>query len=166
MSKFSFRYAGLAALAAACMASASVSAEETPKPADILFERLSLRPSRRVRTSSTSSRRTPSDPKTLGPGFSDNITLTVERAMAARAKKNVRLQIYSGDRARDPQEITDMDGNPLLVVYLDDAVAHFRLLAGGDGAYLKNMFKKSLAQDAKIAPVKIDAKGQSVDGFA
>ncbi|CCB65114.1 MULTISPECIES: hypothetical protein [unclassified Hyphomicrobium] len=164
MSKFSFRYAGLAALAVMCMASASVSAEETPKPADILFERPHIASVAPGTNLVYKFERAPSDPKTLGPGFSDNITLTVE-SDGAPGKKNVRLQIYSGDRARDPQEITDMDGNPLLVVYLDDAVAHFRLLAGGDGAYLKNMFKKSLAQDAKIAPVKIDYKGQSVDGF-
>ena len=56
--------------------------------------------------------------------------------------------MYSGDRAREPQRITDMDGNPMLVVYLDSAVSHFQQLAGGDRAYLKGMFSKYLGNGA------------------
>lgn len=164
MLKFSFRKAGLAAFAVACFGVVNAVAEEAPKPTEILFERPHIASVAPGTNLVYKFERAPSDPKVLGPGFSDDITVTIE-SDGAPGKKNVRLQIYSGDRARDPQEITDMDGNPMLVVYLDDAVAHFRLLAGGDSAYLKGMFKKSLAQDAKIDPVKIEYKGQSVDGY-
>jgi hypothetical protein len=58
-----------------------------------------------------------------------------------------------------------MDGNPMLIVFLDNAVSHFRLLAGGDSAYLKNMFSKNLGDGATIAPVAITYKGQQVDGY-
>lgn len=164
MPKFSFRKIGFAALAVTCLTAAGAVAEDMPKPTDILFERphiASVAPGTNLVYKFV---RAPSDPKTMGEAFSDNITVTVE-SNGAPGKKNVRIQIYSGDRAREPQEVTDMDGNPMLIVYLDDAVSHFRLLAGGDSAYLKSMFKKSLAQDAKIAPVKIDYKGQTVDGY-
>jgi hypothetical protein len=58
-----------------------------------------------------------------------------------------------------------MTGNPLLVVFLDSAVAGFRTVAGGDSAYLKNQFKVGLSKGASIEPVKIDYKGKTVDGY-
>ena len=100
----------------------------------------------------------------LGAGFADDIKVKVE-SDGKPGKKNVLVQIYSGDRAREPQRITDMDGNPLLIVYLDNAVSHFRELAGGDGAYLKGMFSRYLANGATIAPATIVYKGQPVGGF-
>jgi hypothetical protein len=164
MLKFSFRKPAMAVFAATCLSAAGLAAEDVPKPTDLLFDRPHIASVAPGTNLVYKFERKPSDPKLLGEGFSDDITLTI-KSDGAPGKKNVRLQIYSGDRAREPQEITDMDGNPMLIVYLDDAVAHFRLLAGGDPAYLKGMFKKSLVDGAKIVPVKIDYKGQTVDGY-
>lgn len=108
--------------------------------------------------------RKPSNEKILGAGFSDDIRVKIE-SDAAEGKKNVLVQIYSGDRARDPQRITEMDGNPMLVVYLDNAVAHFRELAGGDRAYLKNAFSKEIGVSGKLEAVTITYKGEPVPGF-
>ncbi|MET1047827.1 MAG: hypothetical protein ABWX70_14215, partial [Hyphomicrobium sp.] len=158
-----FRKAGVVAVAAVSLSAASTAAE-TPKPAEILFERPHIAAVAPGTNLVYKFVRTPSDPKVLGEGFTDNITVTIE-SDGAPGKKNLRVQMYSGDRARDAQEITDMDGNPMLVVYLDNAVSHFRMLAGGDAAYLKGMFKRGLADGAQVAPVKIEYKGQSVDGY-
>ncbi len=163
MFKFSFRKAGFIAFAAISLSAASA-AGETPKPTEILFGRphiASVAPGTEL---VYKFERKPSDPKVLGEGFTDDIKVKVE-SDGAPGKKNVLVQIYSGDRAREPQRITDMDGNPMLIVYLDNAVSHFRLLAGGDGAYLKNMFSKYLGESATIAPVTITYKGQQVDGY-
>lgn len=105
----------------------------------------------------------PSNEKLLGKAFSDDIKVKVE-SDGVEGKKNVLVTIYSGERARDPNRITDMDGNPLLIIYLDNAVGHFRQLAGGDRAYLKNQFSKSIGTSPKIAPVKITYKGAEIDG--
>lgn len=107
--------------------------------------------------------RKPSDESRLGAGYADDITVKIE-SDADNNKKNVRLQIYTGNRARDPHRITDMDGNPILIVYLDNAVAHFRQVAGGDRAYLKNMFSSKIASAAEVSPVKIKFNGEIVDG--
>lgn len=164
MLKFSLRALGLAAVTVACLNSAGAMAEDTPKATDILFERPHIASVAAGTSLVYKFERKPSDPRVMGEAFSDDITLTIE-SDGKPGKKNVRLQVYTGERAREPQEITDMDGNPMLIVYLDDAVSHFRLLAGGDPSYLKGMFKKSLAADAEIAPVKIDYRGQPVDGY-
>ncbi len=163
MPKHLFRKTRLLVVAVVSLSAASAAAE-TPKPAEILFERPHIASVAPGTNLVYKFERKPSNPKALGEGFSDHITVTVE-SDGAPGKKNLRIQMYSGDRAREPQEITDMDGNPMLIVYLDNAVSHFRLLAGGDPSYLKGTFRQSLAQDAKIAPVKIDYKGQSVDGY-
>lgn len=163
MLKFSFRIAPMIGIALVC-AGAGGAAGETPKPADILFERphiASIAPGTEL---VYKFERKPSNEKVLGAGFTDDITVKIE-SDGAPGKKNVLVQIYSGDRAREPQRITDMDGNPMLIVYLDSAVAHFRELAGGDSAYLKGTFSKYLGNGAKIDPVTITYKGQTVDGY-
>jgi hypothetical protein len=157
-----FHFAALASLALSVPAAAM--AEDMPKPADILFNRPHIASVAAGTVLDYKFVRKPSNEKALGPGFSDDITVKID-SDAAAGKKNVVVQIYSGDRAREPQRITGMDGNPLLIVYLDGAVSHFRQLAGGDSAYLKGMFSRYLASGATVAPVKILYKGQEVSGY-
>ena len=108
--------------------------------------------------------RLPSDEKLLGPGYTDDMKIKIE-SDGAPGKKNIAIQVFSGERARDPQKITDMDGNPMVVIFLDNSVGHYMQLSGGDRAYLKNKFSKTLGDASKLTAVKIDYKGTMVDGF-
>lgn len=154
-----------AALAALAMLFPSVAgASDTPKPTDILFNRPHISKIAAGTVLDYKFMRKPSNEQVLGAGYTDDITVTIE-SDASEGKKNVLVQMFTGDRARDPQRITGMDGNPMMVVSLDSAVAHFRQLAGGDAAYLKNTFSRYLAAKATIAPVKILYKGEEVDGY-
>lgn len=155
-------FAALAALAVLIPGAAN--AEDVPKPTDILFNRPHIASVAAGTVLDYKFVRKPSNEKMLGAGFTDDITVKIE-SDGAPGKKNVLVQMYTGDRARDPQRITDMDGNPMLVVFLDGAVSHFRQLAGGDSAYLKNTFSKYLGNGATIAAAKILYKGTEVDGY-
>lgn len=104
-----------------------------------------------------------SDEKQLGLGFKDKISLKV--ADQADGKKALDLQIYTGERARDLQKMTDMSINPMFIVTMQQAVSSFRAVGGGDFSYLKNRFTKNLDEKATIEPCKIDYKGQTVDAF-
>lgn len=162
MSKTLRNLAVLATLASVPLATAF--SADAPKAASILFEVphiASVAPGTEL---VYRFERKPSDEKKLGLGFSDDIKVKIE-SDGAPGKKNVLVQIYSGERARDPQRITDMDGNPMVVVYLDNAVAHFQQLAGGDRAYLKNMFSKYIGEAAKVEQVTIDYKGDKLAGY-
>ena len=156
---------GACAAAAAALALATTSvAAEVPKPNEILFGKphiASIAPGTALVYKFV---RKPSDEKALGAGFTDDITLSIDGDVGG-GKKNITLQIYSGERAREPQRIGGMDGNPMLIVYLDNAVSHFRQLAGGDSAYLKGMFSRYLQESATIAPVTISYKGKDVAGY-
>ena len=76
--------------------------------------------------------RKPSDEKVLGAGYSDDITVKVESDAARLARRMCWCRCSRANARKDPQRITDMDGNPMLVVFLDTALGHFRQLAGGD----------------------------------
>lgn len=104
-----------------------------------------------------------SEPKLLGPDFSDEIKLSILKA-AQDGKKDVEIHVFSGDRARDPRTIEGLTANPVLVFYLDRMVANYAMLAGGNKGYLKNRFRLALRTTAKIEPVKIEYDGKTVDG--
>lgn len=161
--KLRFPFAALTALA--LLLPAAAGAADIPKPTDILFNRPHISNVSAGTVLDYKFIRKPSNEQMLGSGFTDDITVTIEKDDATAGKKTVLVQMYTGDRARDPQRITGMDGNPMVVVCLDNAVSHFRQLAGGDSAYLKNTFSRYLAEHATIAPVKILYKGEEVDGY-
>ena len=107
--------------------------------------------------------RSPSDDKQLGLGFKDKITLKV--GDQKDGKKALDLQIYTGDRARDLQKMTDMSINPMFIVTMQQAVSSFRVVAGGDFSYLKNRFTLNLDEKSTVEPIKIAYKGQAVDAY-
>jgi hypothetical protein len=151
-------------LAALLVTGAQAAAEEPKKATDMLFQDKHIANIAPGTELLYKFERKPSDEKVMGPGYTDEIKVKIE-GEGAPGKKNVLVTVYTGERARDPNHITDMDGNPMLIVYLDTAVGHFQQLTGGDRGYLKNRFSKSLGSEAKAVPVKIDYKGAQVDGY-
>lgn len=143
---------------------ARAASEDSKKATDMLFEAKHIASVSAGTELVYKFERKPSDEKVLGPGYSDDIKVMVE-SDGAEGKKNVVVSMFTGDRAREPNRITDMDGNPMLVVYLDTALGHFQQLAGGDRSYLKNRFSKSIGDASSLSPVKISYKGQVVDGY-
>lgn len=151
------------ALAMAIVANAA--ATEPPKAVDLLFEGKHIAQMPVGTELKYTFERKPSDEKLLGPGYSDSIKLKIDADTdSAPGKKDVTIEMYSGERAREPNHSSGLDGNPMLVVYLDTALGHFRQLAGGDYSYLKNRFSKSF-ESAKVLPVKVTYKGADVDGY-
>ncbi|MFN0219310.1 MAG: hypothetical protein ACKVP4_10895 [Hyphomicrobium sp.] len=151
--------------ALAVVGAISVSAANEKNPAvDLLFETKHITAIAPGTELVYKFERKPSNEAVLGKGFTDDIKVKIE-SDAGDGKKNVMVQIYSGERAREPHRITEMDGNPMLVVYLDNAVAHFKELAGGDRSYLKNTFSKDIGKSGKLDPVSITYKGETVPGY-
>ena len=84
---------------------------------------------------------------------------------AANGTKEVVVKVFTGERARDPQVIDDLTINPVMVVYLDRAVASYMSVAGGKQPYLKAKFRSALSERAATEPVKIKLGDKIVDGF-
>jgi hypothetical protein len=162
---FSRSLRSLAGAALVAVAGAAVSAAaEVPKAGDVLFESKHLSNLGKGDEVTYRFQRTVSDEKLLGMPFSDDIKVAVVQAVAENGMRDVTLQVFTGERAREPITETQRTGNPLLVFYLDRAVSNFSLIAGGSRPYLKNRFARSL-QEAKVEPVKIAYNGTDVEGY-
>lgn len=95
--------------------------------------------------------------------FEDDILIEVTNETPEKAK-NLKLKVFTGDRARDPFETPGMTGNPLLIWYLNRCVASYGKVAGGSSMYLKGKIRKALGDQAKVEAVQLDLDGKSVGG--
>lgn len=106
--------------------------------------------------------RSPSDAKLLGEPFGDDIKLVV-KSVAASGSRDVDLRIFTGERARDVNSITDLTGNPLLVVFLDRAVSNMVRLTGGKAPYFKSRMRAALLDQATSEATKVELEGKMLD---
>jgi hypothetical protein len=109
-------------------------------------------------------KRSVSDPTLLGQPFADDVTIKITAAKPT-GKKDVDLQIYSGDRARDLQKLPDIDVNPVFQVYFAQGANTFSMLSGGKTPYLTRAFSLAFEDKAKVEPIKVDYKGKKVDAY-
>lgn len=140
-----------------------VAAEDKEGVRDILFDTPQLNLVSAGETLKYNFVRDASEPKLLGPNFTDEIKVDVAK-VSEEGRRDVDVQIFSGDRGRDVRHLPGMTANPVLVFYLDRAVANYALLAGGSKGYLKNRFRLALRTTAKIEPAKLQYNGKTVDG--
>lgn len=162
MSK-SFRNFALVAVLACAPVAAVHAADEELKATPIIFEAQHMNNTAEGDELVYDFARTVSNEEMLGKGFKDKITLKV--AAVKDGKRSLDLQIYTGERARDLQKMTDMTINPMFIVTMQQAVASFRSMSGGDFPYLKNRFTKNMDNKSSVQKVKIDYKGQILDAY-
>jgi hypothetical protein len=144
-------------------AAAGPAAAEPQKPVELLFDGSHLKLTKAGDQVSYRFQRSVSHEQVLGAPFSDNVKLSI-KAVKDADKRDFELQIFSGDRARDPFADHDRVGNPLLLWYLDRSVNSYKGLAGGGLTYVKGRFMEAL-RNATAEPVKIEFGGKPVDAF-
>ena len=105
-----------------------------------------------------------SNAELLGQPFSDEITVRVV-GVKPTGEKDVDLQIYTGERARELQKIPNTTINPVFVVYFDLAVSTLTQLTGGKYGYLKTVFTHGFKDKSKIEPIKLEYKGKTIDAY-
>jgi hypothetical protein len=135
-----------------------------PSAVELLFERKHLVALEGGSEITYRFERATSDPKMLGEPFSDTIRLTIT-AVAPTGTREVALHIFTGDRARGVHNVPDLTGNPVLVLFLDRAVANMSRLAGGSRPYLKDRMRAGLRDKALLEPITITYAGKTLDAF-
>ena len=138
-------------------------AADAPKATDLIFEHKHLDKTEPGTEIKYNFARTVTDPKVLGTPFTDTITLKVVADQEAH-KKDLELQIYTGDRARDLQKLEKFSINPVFPVFFAQAVNTFHQLAGGQSNYLQRVFSDGWMK-SKVEPIKVDYKGNKVDAY-
>lgn len=157
----------LAAVAAATLAAAAsgASAAQTlPKPTDVLFDRPHLAKVGVGEVLTYNLSRKTDQPELAGRGYEDEIKVKVN-AIEDNGSRDLTVDVFTGARARDPQNIPGMTGNPVLVFFLDRVVFDYGAIAGGKRPYLKNRFKIALGENATIEPAKVRYNGEEHDGY-
>jgi hypothetical protein len=145
-------------------ADAEVAAATKPSSVDILFERKHLTNVSAGTDLVYKFDRTVSSPELLGQPFADEIKVEVKK-VATDGTRSVVVKVFSGERARDPHAIDELTGNPVLVVFLDRAVASYMSVAGGKIAYLKDKFRTAMRERATVDPVKVKLGDKTVDAY-
>jgi hypothetical protein len=154
----------LALTVAACSGAAAAVAADPPKATDIIFEHKHLANVEPGKQIDYHFSRIVSDAKLLGEPFADNITLKIVAAKPT-GEKDVDLQIYTGERARELQKIPDVTINPVFIVYFKLAVSTLSTLTGEKTGYLQDRFSMGLKDKSKIEPVKVAYNGKTIDAY-
>jgi hypothetical protein len=156
--------APLALIVALWSGLATAAAGDPPTAVNMIFEHKHLSNVEQGKEVDYKFHRMATDPVLLGQPFTDTITLKVVAAKPT-GEKDVDLQIYSGERARDLQKLPGLTINPLFIVYFDQAVSSFSNLAGAKIPYLRNAFSLALRDKTKVEPIQVDYKGKKIDAY-
>lgn len=143
-------------------AAPSSAAPTTPSVVDMLFERQHLGNVPAGQELVYRFERVVTRPDLLGQPFDDAVKVAV-RKVAADETREVEVAVFSGERARAPQVIDGLTGNPILVVFLDRSVASYMAIAGGKLPYLKARFRDALREGGRMEPVKVKLGDRTVD---
>lgn len=109
-------------------------------------------------------KRDASDPKTLAELFTDDVTLKIVD-VTPTGSKDVDVQIYSGDRARDPIKFTGRTFNPIFNIYFTQTLSRMALLAGGLPTYFKRALDEAFKDKATLEPVNVSYRGKMIDAY-
>jgi hypothetical protein len=147
------------------MAQDDAAAKKERTAIDLLFNEKHLKALKKGNKLVYRFKRDVNDASRAGEAFDDTIDVGVTKIQPDGAK-NIRMQIFTGERARNPFKTPGMTGNPLLMWYLDRAVATYRLFAGGSVPYLKTGFRNAMRDAAEVTPAKMKVNGGAeVDGY-
>jgi hypothetical protein len=155
---------GLAVPLILLFAVAGIAGATSPTPITVIHDHKHLANLKQGNVLTYHFKRTASNPVVLGESFADDITLKVT-AEQPEGVRDVDLQIYSGDRARELQRMPGRSANPIFLVYFNQVLSTYGRLAGGTSPYLWRAFSDALEKDAKMEPVSFDYDGRKVEGY-
>ena len=139
-------------------------AGKMPTTGEVLFEPDPLKVLSKGTKLTYSFERKVSNEKLLGPGRTDQITIDVQNEHSD-GKRDIAVQIFTGEYAREVQRLESYTKNPVLALFLDRAVRNFSRLTGGFSAHLQNRFVKELHNGTKVEAVKATVGGNQVDAY-
>jgi hypothetical protein len=90
---------------------------------------------------------------TLEESFSDTVDIDITRQPDGGKKSAVRF--FSGARQVNYPEIEHVEGNPVLLFYLEREIREMSRLTGGKPNYFKHRIRAALAESAKIKDIDI-----------
>jgi len=97
----------------------------------------------------------------LEKGFTDSVVLNIVKVKPDGMKAG-NLQFFTGERHHYVPPYENIDGNPVLSIYLEGDVYEMKRLTGGSWIYFQKRIKRALAENAQVTPVTVTYDGREV----
>ncbi len=98
-------------------------------------------------------------------GFTDSVYLDII-AVNADGSKNANLEFFAAERRQiaEPDNLTNIIGNPVLVLYMQGDVYEMSRLTSGSWRYFQRRIKLAFSEAARIEPVTFTFAGKELTG--
>lgn len=149
----------IAAALAAALAAAPVAAD--PSATALLFENAHFDKLPDGTVLSYRYERDTVDPTKLGGAFEDDIKLTLG-APGPDGRRDIVVQLFSGDRRKPAGPFSQMLGNPLVMLFLEADVNVMKELVGGNPRYLRNKIRAAFRAGGEVEATTVSVDGVDV----
>jgi hypothetical protein len=99
----------------------------------------------------------------MEPAFRDTVQVSVKPG-ARGAARTISTRCLSGTSKVELPEVSQVEGNPALLCFLERDIREMERLTGGKANYFRKRIRIALAQQAQVRPVTLDYAGKQVEG--
>jgi hypothetical protein len=100
----------------------------------------------------------------FGPPVEDRIREQVAPGPNPETR-NLRVEMFSGERRMPTATYEDVPGNPVLVRFLEHHLEDLAKVLKGNPRYIKNAIRRSLREAAAVTPAEVEADGAKRPGW-
>jgi len=92
--------------------------------------------------------------------YDDSATMSVRAAK--NGEKKVEVKYLSGPHKLELPEVSDAQGNPIVLYFLERDVRDMHRLVGGQEAYFRKRIRLALAEGGEVHPVTVNFNGRKI----
>lgn len=104
------------------------------------------------------------EPERYGQGFDDEMAMRLAPSEAGDGRKDVSVDMFTGDRHRVVGPITQVSGNPIIMMFLERDITHMSRHVGGQLVYFRNVIRLAFREKAKLEPATFSWNGKEITG--
>lgn len=102
------------------------------------------------------------DEKSYGKTFADEIKIYVDPPGEGHTLNNVTLDLFTDGRNRRIGPLSDVSGNPVIMVFLERDVFQMKRRVQGASALFRNTIRRAMRENAVVQDVDIRYGGETV----
>ncbi len=100
----------------------------------------------------------------FGPPVEDRIREEVAPGASAE-NRNLKVEMFSGERRMPTATYEDIPGNPVLVRFLEHHLEDLAKVLKGNPRYIKNGIRRALRESATVTPTEVEVEGRKEPGW-
>jgi hypothetical protein len=104
------------------------------------------------------------DPRLYGQDFQDEVALRLSPSAQGDGHKDVLIDVFTGERQRVLGPLTQVSGNPVIMMFLERDMTQMNRQVGGQPTYFRNVIRLALREKAKLEPATFTWDGKQVTG--